>query len=211
VWSCSLAEHDEAERLRWNVGASGLYTSTRLRFSHGADADEQRSAVLGSLTYAPTPRWTLQASAGATVDGSLVLAGAHYTLRPGPLFAIGAAYRLLEGRPFLIATSELALSASSTRAAGASSGGVSYTATDLRLGLLFGTTLLDVLSPYALARVFGGPIFWHHAGRAVLGSDVYHYQLGAGLALQLAERLNLFLEGSALGEQAFSGGAAFAF
>jgi hypothetical protein len=111
----------------------------------------------------------------------------------------------------LIGTSLLAFSAVSTRLAGVTSGGVAYDAFDLRLGALLGTTVWQVFSPYALARVFGGPIFWTLAGTAVQGTDVYHYQLGGGLLLRIASSLDVFVEGSALGEQAVSGGAALAF
>jgi hypothetical protein len=211
VWSCSLEEHDEEERRRWHVGGSGLYTSTGLRFSHGLRGDEERSAAIASATYAPTRRLTLQTSAGATLDGQLKLSGGTYQLNPGPLVALGAAFRVIDGPPFLIATSLLSFSAVTTRVPGAAASAVGYQAFDLRVGALFGTTLWKVLSPYVLARVFGGPIFWHHQGAAVTGTDVYHYQLGAGLALLIAERLDVFVEGSALGERALAGGAAFAF
>ncbi|MFI5309127.1 MAG: hypothetical protein ACHQ53_17355, partial [Polyangiales bacterium] len=73
VWSCSLEEHDEELRPRWHVGASGLYTVTTLNFGHGLRGDQQRSAALASLTYAPTRRFTLQASAGAAFGGALTV------------------------------------------------------------------------------------------------------------------------------------------
>jgi hypothetical protein len=211
VWSCSLQEHEESERLRWHVGGSGLYTSTRLRFTHGLRGDEERAAAIASATYAPARWLTLQGSAGATLDGQLRLPTGRYEISPGPLLALGAAWRVVDGPPFLIATSLLSFSAVTTQLPGPTTHAVGYEAFDLRAGALFGTTLLHVLSPYALARVFGGPVFWHHQGTAVTGTDLYHYQLGAGLALLIAERLDLFVEGSVLGERALAGGAALAF
>ena len=58
-----------------------------------------------------------------------------------------------------------------------------------------GTTLWDAFSPYVLARIFGGPVFWRYAGQAVTGTDVYHYQFGAGFALSLARTVDVFVEG----------------
>ena len=210
AWSCSLAEHEESERLKWHLGGSALYTTTRLRFSKGVEGDEQRSAALATLTYAPTARLTLQGSAGATLDGQLTLSTGRYDLSPGPLVAVGGAYRLLQGTPFLIATTTLAFSAVTTRLR-ATGHDVGYQAFDLRFGVLFGATVWDVLSPYALARVFGGPVLWRYRGEAVLGTDVHHFQLGAGLQLLLADVVNLYVEGSGLGEQAVAAGAALAF
>jgi hypothetical protein len=210
VWSCSLQEHDEAVRPRWHVGASGLYTSTALRFSNAVRGDETRYATVATAAYAPSARLTLQASAGATFGGALHMADGDHEFTPGPVAAAGVAYRLVEGRPFVLLTSLLSASAAHTRAVDASNHSTPYEAFDLRLGALAGTTLFDVLSPYALARVFGGPVFWHYQGRARTGTDVYHYQFGAGLALLLARRIELFVEGVPLGERALSLGVAIA-
>jgi hypothetical protein len=68
-----------------------------------------------------------------------------------------------------------------------------------------------VLTPYALARVFGGPVFWHDGLAGQTGTDVHHFQLGAGLLVRLGRRLDIFAEGVPLGEQGISGGAGFAF
>jgi hypothetical protein len=211
VWSCSLEEHDEELRPRWQVGASGLYTSTALRFSHGVRGDQQRAAALASLAYAPTRRVALQASAGAGFGGDLQMKDGRYDFDPGPIAALGASWRVIEGRPFLVLSSVLSFSAATTRGVGTAHGSAGYQAFDLRLGAVAGTTFFDALSPYLLARVFGGPVFWRYQGAAVTGTDVSHYQLGLGLALLLAQRLELFAEGVPLGERALAGGAAVAF
>lgn len=211
VWSCSLEEHDEEMRPRWKLGASGLYTATALDFGKGRRGDQQRAAALASLGYAPTRRLSLQASAGATFGGALDMKDGRYDFAPGPTAALGLAWRVVEGRPFLVLTSQLAFSAARTHGVGAAHGSANYEALDLRLGALFGTTLFDALSPYLVARVFGGPVFWRYQGSSVTGTDVSHFQLGLGLAWQIADRLNVFAEGVPLGEQALSGGAALAF
>jgi hypothetical protein len=208
VWSCSLEEHDEALRRRWHVGASGVYTSTALRFGDGLRGDETRYATVATLAYAPSARLTFQASAGATFAGGLRMADGNHEFSPGPVAAVGVAYRLVEGRPFVMLTSLLSGSAARTRSKGQAAEDTGYEALDLRLGALAGTTLFDFLSPYAVARVFGGPVFWRYQGRARTGTDVYHYQLGAGLSLLIAQRVELFLEGVPLGERALSLGLA---
>jgi hypothetical protein len=210
VWSCSLEEHDEELRPRWHLGVDAGYTATALSFGHGLRADEQRSAALASLAYAPTPRFSLQGSAGATLIGTLSLPGGRYDFDAGPSAALGASWHAIEGRPFLAFTSVLSFSAATTRERAGAQRSAGYEAFDLRLGAAFGTTLFDALSPYLIARIFGGPVLWRYQGSAVTGTDVHHYQLGAGLAWRVSSRVDLFAEGVPLGEQALSAGAAVA-
>lgn len=209
VASCSLAQHDEAVRPHWAVGASALYTSTRLRFSDDVHADQVRYAALATLAYLPTPKLVLQAGAGAAFAGSLTLADGEYRFTPGPVVLVGADFRAFDdGRYFLLLTSGLSFTAAHTHAPGVSD--ENYTAFDLRLGAQFGVELWRMLRPYALARVFGGPIFWHYQGEAVIGTDTHHYQLGAGLAVRVSRMLNCFVEGVPLGEQGLAAGIGLA-
>src|SRR6201999_3271086 len=52
---CSLAEHEEAERPRWAVGASSLFTSTALRFGGAL------TAPAGKYEFSPGPTASLGA------------------------------------------------------------------------------------------------------------------------------------------------------
>jgi hypothetical protein len=201
VSSCSLAEHDEAVRPRWAVGVSGLYTSTRLRFSGGLYADQVRYATLATLAYLPTAKLVLQAGAGAAFGGSLTPPDGEYQFSPGPTALIGADFRAFDdGRYFLILTSGFSFASARTHASDEAS--ESYQAFDLRLGAQFGVELARIVRPYATARVFGGPIFWRYKNEAVTGTDTHHYQLGAGLALRISKALSIFAEAIPLGEQA---------
>ena len=211
VWSCSIEEHEEQERPRWNVGAVGAYTWTKLRFSDDLRVKAQRSALLASASYAPSKALRIQASAGATLTGQLDAPDGMHDFDPGPTGALGVSYRFLTGKPFLVLSGLVSASTARTHAPGQSESSVRYTALDLRVGLAFGVTFLDALSPYAVTRVFGGPIFWHYAGADVTGTDLYHVQLGAGLAYRIARRVDVFVEGIPLGERAISGGAAAVF
>ena len=210
--SCSLAEHAEETRPRWRLGASGSYTSTSIDFGVFR-SPETRGSVIAALAYQPTPRWTVQLAAGSTVGGHLVAPGGQYNFAAGPTAAIGAAWRAVPGtKPFVILTSNLSFSTAKTEpngAAAAANG--SYTAFDLRLGVLAGTTIARVLSPFAVGRVFGGPIYWTYQGEDVTGTDTHHYQLGAGLTVVAFGPVNVFAEGVPIGERSFAAGAAFAF
>jgi hypothetical protein len=209
VSSCSLSEHDEAARPHWAVGVSGLYTVTRLRFTGSLYADQVRYATLASLAYLPTPKLVLQAGAGVAFGGSLALPDGKYEFSPGPTGLFGADYRLFDdGRYFLLLTSGLSFSLARTHLGSQPS--VGYEAFDLRLGGEFGVELGRVFRPYALARGFGGPVFWHHQGEAVDGTDTHHYQFGVGASVRLAKAFSLFAEGVPLGERAVSLGVGLA-
>jgi hypothetical protein len=216
--ACSLEEHEEATRPRWHAGASGVYTSTAIQFQGSVRSDETRGAVVASLAYQPSRRTTFQLALGGTFGGRLSTPTGQYDFSPGPTAAVGASWRLLEGaRPFVVLTSNLSFSAASTTPSGAGAGGgnsaakIGYQAFDLRLGALCGMTFFRTLSPYAVGRVFGGPVFWQYQGADVTGGDVHHYQLGAGMTVVVARRLNVFAEGIPLGERSLAAGTAVAF
>jgi len=181
-----------------------------LRFSGGLHADEVRYGVSSTLAYLPTPRWVLQAGVGVTFGGTLTVPDGRHDFSPGLLALIAADYRAYDnGRTFLLLTSLLSFSAAHTHLGNQAS--IGYQAADLRLGGEFGVVLADVLRPYALARVFGGPIYWRYAGASVTGTDTHHYQLGAGLALRITRTLNASVEGVPLGERAVAVGIGAAF
>lgn len=178
--------------------------------------DETRAAVVGSLGYHPTARTSYQIAAGGTFGGRLVTPEGNQDFAPGVTAAVGASWRVVDqSRPFVVLTGNLSFSSSHTtlQATGGGSAGpsVGYQAFDLRVGVLVGTTIARVFSPYAVGRAFGGPIYWQYQGSDVTGTDTHHYQLGAGLTLAVARRLNLFAEGIPLGERSVASGAALAF
>lgn len=209
VSSCSLAEHNEALRPRWALSGSGVYTSTRLRFSNALHAEQTRDAAFAALAYLPTPKLTLQLGAGAALGGSLTLPDGRHDFSPGPTAFVGASYRAFDADAFLLLTSLLSFSAARTQLGSEPS--VGYEAFDLRLGAELGTTLFGVLRPYLPVRVFGGPVFWHYQGASVTGTDTHHYQVGAGLGVAISRRVGAFAEGIPLGERALSLGLAAAF
>jgi len=203
VEACSLEEHDEATRPKFRVGASALYTATSIDFGGGLRAAETRGAVLASLSYFPSSKVSLQAGLGATLGGHLVANGVSYDLADGPTAALGASWRVLDAedaRPFVVLTALLTFERATTPV------GVGYEAFDLRLGGVAGWTIGRLVSPFVAARVFGGPVFWRYGGDRVTGTDASHYQLGGGVAFAFARRVDFFVEGIPLGEQAVSAG-----
>jgi hypothetical protein len=68
-----------------------------------------------------------------------------------------------------------------------------------------------MLGAYATVRAFGGPAYWAYGGSSQLGTDTHHYQVGAGGTLLIARRVDLFVEGVPLGEQALAVGASMSF
>jgi hypothetical protein len=188
------------------VSGGGVLTSTTLRFSGGVRGDETRNAAFGAIAYFPTAQTTLQLALGATLGGTLNMPDGRYDFSPGPTALLGASWQVVDRDVFVLLTSALSFSAARTRSPLNSSAG--YEAFDLRLGAEVGTTVFKVFRPYIPARVFGGPVYWHYRGASVTGTDIYHYQLGAGMVLRLANRINLYAEGIPLGERAVSLGLA---
>ncbi|MBV9948821.1 MAG: hypothetical protein JOZ69_18380 [Myxococcales bacterium] len=202
VSSCSLEEHEEAMRRKWEAGVSYSFTSTALHFSDGHEFDEQRRATLAALDYQPTARTAIRAGAGVLAGGTLRAAAGRYDLAPGFVGVVGGSWRVVDASgavPFVLLTAQLSY-------AGTSAASAAYDAFDLRAGTMVGTTLWRTLTPYVLGRAFGGPVYWRYGGAAVTGTDVHHYQVGGGIAVVVARRVDAFVEGVALGEQGLSFG-----
>ena len=187
---------------------SGSYSDTRLVFSSGGgsvDASFAKYAVMASVDRRLGDRWTVGGGVGTTATGNIDVNGVTSTVSPGPLGALTTSFRPLdEGTvaPFVLLSASMAASlswvASSTLAA-----------FDVRLGVAAGKTIADVVTPYVLARAFGGPVFWSIAGASATGTDAYHYQLGGGVSVRVG-RADLVAEGVPLGERAVIVGAGFA-
>jgi hypothetical protein len=212
---CSLDEHNEAVRKKWYVGVGGSFTSTAIRFDDDLRLDQTRGVALATLDYAPNRDSTLELGAGSLIDGTFERSGVEYDFSPGLLLLVGASRRLLTNdgaRPFVLLGGQVAYVLSRTTEQGlAGAQSVGYQAFDVRFGPVVGWTFWNTLSPYVLARVFGGPVFWHYQGQSEVGGDVNHYQLGAGVSLLIAKRVSVYAEGVPLGEQTLAGGAGFTF
>ena len=158
-------------------------------------------------------RWTLRVSGGAIVGGALRTDTlAIHDVEPGGVAAIGVEYRALVGEgyvPFVDLSMFVSASWADT-VAPASNEQISYFATDTRLGARAGWNVMGNAFPYIAVRAFGGPVQWEMDGEAVVGTDIYHYQLALGAAAQIGPA-GLFVEWSGLGEKAVSTGVSAAF
>lgn len=196
---------DDDADLAWRVGVSGSYSDTRLVFSSGGssvDASFAKYAVMASIDRRVGDRWTVGGGIGTTVTGNIDVNGVTSTVSPGPLGAITASFRPIdEGTlaPFVLLSASMAASLSWAAAS-------TLTAFDVRLGVAAGKTIANVVTPYALARAFGGPVLWSIGGESATGTDAYHYQLGAGVSVRLG-RVDVVAEGVPLGERALVLGA----
>ena len=211
------------------LAASYSFTSTTLLFGEGRRADLTRHAVLGSaqIPLNRTGAVSLLIGAGGVAGGTLVHGAARDTIGPGFAAFSGVALRVVDGRgaaPFVQFTGTLSATHALTRtddrgtrtdgttSAGALPDSPRFTAFDLRVGGVVGKTFFDTVTPYATARVFGGPISWRFDGADVTGTDLYKYQLGGGASVALLDRrLDLFVEGIALGERGVRAGGGSTF
>jgi hypothetical protein len=172
--------------------------------------------VTASADYKLSPTSTIGLGLGAGLGGYIsVNPPSPNTLRflilPGWELTISYSRRLLDGRgklPFLIfGVSGGASGAWTELERVASPPATPFYAFDIRASLIVGKTFWNTLSPYALVRGFGGPIVWKYDGNTEIGSDVYHFQVGAGLVTALSHGVDVFVEGVPLGERAVTLGA----
>lgn len=177
---------------------SGGYFSTELDLGDG-EVSLSEATIMASASYQPGPSFGLNLGLGAILGGEM---GDHAgDVSPGAAVSAAATWLALfetERRPFLL----LSFSLAGSRTEAVSDDGEEHalSAFDARLGAMVGKTF-GPATPYAVARAFGGPVSWTLGGEEVSGGDVHHYAVGAGAALRLGRRLNLGVEGMALGER----------
>lgn len=190
------------------------HASSTLVFDGKTRVDIDRRALLATIERRLSSKWTLQAAAGAIATGALKIGDERYFFGPGWSAGISASYRALDGRgrmPFLLLGGTLAFAGASTQREVINAPSIRYLAGDLRLSVVVGKTFFQAVSPYAVVRGFGGPIWWQIHGQDVLGTDAYKFQIGAGVAMALPLGLDAFIEGVPLGERALSTGLGVSF
>jgi len=192
------------------VGVSAAIADTTLVFTDDQHLDLRQSAVTAIAGYAWPSRVSVRAALGVLAGGSLDGEGRTFDLGTGVVGSLGVARQWARPPWFVTGSAGLGVSRASTRenlAAGMQGARVSLTAIDARGGITAGRTFGPV-SPYLLARAFGGPVFWTWDGRSTTGSDIHHFQLGAGASLAIGARATVLVDLAALGERAASLGLA---
>jgi hypothetical protein len=168
VGPTGITEACDGTSSRYRVGASLAGFDTTIVFSDGSRASLRQAGVAASLDRRVGDRVTFQIALGSAVAGRI----GDDTLRAGPLGSLAFSLRAVDDSPrspFVIMTASLAQSYVKTSLS-------SLAATDGRIGVAIGKTIAP-LAPYVVARAFGGPVYYND----LVGSDRYHYQVGAGL------------------------------
>jgi hypothetical protein len=156
-------------------------------------------------------RWSSSTSVrvalGAVVDGEAQIEDRRFDLGAGVVGSVGLA-RLWSRAPWFVAgTISIGVSRVTTREQMTGAQRIGLVAGDARGGVTAGRTFGPV-SPYVLARVFGGPVLWTLDGDDLTGTDTHHFQLGAGVSASVAARWTILVDVAALGERAASLGVA---
>jgi hypothetical protein len=186
---------EDAAHGAYFVGASGGAMRTHIEFDEGTfELTEQAVTVFAG--YSAPSGWSYRGSLGVIVDGSID----DHDMTPGGVGAAGISRQWVVGRFFITGSA-------SASVAIASANDERFTAGDFRIGAIVGRTF-GIVSPYVLARGFGGPVWLTVDGTSTVGSDTRHFQLGAGLSLTTSS-LTIVVDVSALGEQAASLGASW--
>lgn len=184
------------------MGAALGATRSTLRFTGDQELDIEQAALTASAGYRWSAHTTVRIAVGAVLDGALEADGRTHEIAPGLLAAVGVARQWQRGAWFATGTLGLAASRVTTAERGDAQR-TALVATDLRVGVMAGRTFGPV-SPYVLARGFGGPVMWTLDDDAVTGTDVYKHQLGGGVSITTSGGVGVTLDLSLVGERAAS-------
>ena len=207
---CALSSRKDAPPpLRASAGLS--LTDTTILFGEGRRAGMTRTAGFATLSVPVAPRMAFETALGGFASGALRTPAGRISLGPGLVTALGLTVRALDGKgssPLVLVGATLSGTFVRGEDARASRDLEAY---DLRATVMIGKTLAGVVTPYALGRAFGGPVWtrWDD-GTRVRGTDLYKYQLGAGVSAALPG-FDAFLEGAPLGERNLSAGVGVRF
>jgi hypothetical protein len=196
------AQCDGSEPPTWQVTGSVSGFSTQIVFD-GVRVPVEQLAATATVGHFGSPRLGWSVSAGGIVAGRVedrdVSGGGTVsgTLSWLPVYESAT-------RPFVAMTASLG--AAFVRALADDGMQHSWSAFDARGGVTVGKTLARRWVPYASARGFGGPVFWHHAGADVTGGDRYHVTVGAGLIVRLPRTVDVTVEVMPLGERSAAAG-----
>ncbi len=190
----------------------GIFNTT-IRFDDHQDVDVEMSTVSMAGGWLINESWTLRGGVGLILDGDMITPdGVIHAVEPGGLFSVGLENRALIGEgytPFVDLSLFFGASWTETIDPGTQAA-TSYFAADARFGARAGWNINNNTFPYVAARIFGGPVNWEIAEVEVTGSDIHHYQIALGMAVQLGP-VGIFAEWAGVGEQAVSAGLSTSF
>lgn len=176
--------------------------STTLKFADDGEFKLSQFAASATVGYALPSRWSFRAAVGTIIDGEISAGQRTDDISAGITGGVGVS-KLWPLRRNYFVTGSVDLSASRVTTHQGFEPGVSFIATDLRVGAVVGKTL-GRFSPFLATRVFGGPVFWTYNGNDITGTDIYKFQVGGGLSVMAGKGLSVMANVSVLGEQAAS-------
>lgn len=221
----------KAAAARDRIGVSYGYTDSILFFSDGLRAPTERHAVMASYEHSLKNHYTLEFGAGSLLGGYLLTdpsaqsAGAgpaKATFSPGVLADVSLSHLIIQSRgyaqPFVLLSFSLAGVWTQTTLPPKNESAQTqtpYVALDFSAAMAAGISLkvgTHAITPFIAGRLFGGPVFWTHAGSNVVGTDAYKYSLGPGLSVSIAHsRLGFGFGTSLFGEKNLRGGLSVSF
>ncbi len=170
------------------------------------------STVSISGAWRLNDKWSLRGGLGMVLDGKLAPVGhTIQNILPGGLFAVGVEYLWQQGdgyKPFIDFSTFISASSATVEDL-ITEETTNYFSSDLRVGGRASWIIKDRVFPYLTVRVFGGPVSWKLAGEDVVGTDIHHYQIALGTAVQFG-KTGTFVEYAGLGENALSVGLSYA-
>lgn len=208
----SHQDDEKGQGFKYQLGLGiGSFNST-LRFDDDSEVDIRMNTISISGGMPLNQRWTMHAVIGMILNGELKPeTGSDHDVKPGGFASIGLDYSAFTGKgykPYIDLSILLGASMAETENSDDKSK-TDYMSTDVRLGVRSSWNVNNFLFPFAAVRVFGGPVMWEIDGKDVTGSDIYHYQLAIGSALQLGKVVAYF-EWAGIGEKVLNAGLSIA-
>ena len=194
------------------MGAALGSLSSTLRFDNEVEVDIQMQTVSLAASKQLNDKLSLRGGIGLIHDGTLNPENRlAQNVMPGGVIAVGLEYLQATGEGYTPSIDySFFVSASSTKTEDPlTQKQTNYFSSDLRLGARASWNISYKYFPYLSARVFGGPVSWKMDNTEVMGSDIHHYQVALGTAVQFGS-MGTFLELSPLGEQTASVGFSYA-
>jgi hypothetical protein len=209
VGPTGLTQSCDAYERKSRLGATlGAFDTTIVFGERRAKLRQEALAV--SFDHRWSPKVTLQAAVGGVFGGRVLFGGEYHELS-GIMASVAGSYRFLDdkgARPFVIGTFSFGMSFLGTSYRNVDA---SITAADARFGLVVGKSLGEHFAPFAVARAFGGPVRWSREDETLVGSDLYHYNLGVGALLLAGRGVDAAIEVSFLGEKRVTTGLGLSF
>lgn len=170
----------------------------------------EQAAVTAFAGRAYPSGYSFQFNVGALLGGELTPSGGGtaISVNPGFVASVSGAKRwgFATDRGFALGSVAMSVSRATTDAPGGGTDG--FIGTEVRVSAVAGYRLGSFVSPYLLARGFGGPVFWSAGTEALTGSDTSKYQLGAGFFVTF-DKLGIGVDIAALGERALALSASY--